>query len=161
MRGSALRATPGGERVKVGDMILVCDVGGGTTDFSLIGVADQGGDLVLTRLAVGEHILLGGDNMDLALAYAVAANLPRGMDGLDLGQRIALNYSCRAAKEALFANPHLKVAPVAILGPRLEGDRRHDQGRIDASPARRDAPRRLLPRVCQERCPDRATVVSA
>ena len=103
-------------RVKVGEMILVCDVGGGTTDFSLIGVADQGGDLALSRLAVGEHILLGGDNMDLALAYAVAGTLPKGMDGLDLGQRIALNYACRAAKEALFANPDQKTAPVAILG---------------------------------------------
>ena len=103
-------------RVKVGDMILVCDVGGGTTDFSLIGVADRGGDLALTRLAVGEHILLGGDNMDLALAYAVAATLPKGMDGLDQGQRIALNYACRAAKEALFADPTRASAPVTLLG---------------------------------------------
>ena len=61
------------KKVKVGDIILVCDVGGGTTDFTLIAVTDEGGDLVLSRLAVGEHILLGGDNMDLALAYAVAA----------------------------------------------------------------------------------------
>ncbi len=104
------------QRVKVGDMILVCDVGGGTTDFSLIKVADQGGDLALTRLAVGEHILLGGDNMDLALAHAVATTLPKGIDGLDLGQRIALNYACRAGKETLFANPHLKTTPVTILG---------------------------------------------
>ena len=104
------------KRVKVGDMILVCDVGGGTTDFSLIGVADQGGDLALTRLAVGEHILLGGDNMDLALAYAVAGTLPKGLDGLDQGQRIALNYACRAAKETLFAHPDQKSAPVTILG---------------------------------------------
>ena len=103
-------------RVKVGDMILVCDVGGGTTDFSLIGVADQGGDLALTRLAVGEHILLGGDNMDLALAHAVAATIPKGMDGLDLGQRIALGYACRTAKEALCKDPVRPSAPVAILG---------------------------------------------
>ena len=104
------------KRVKVGDMILVCDVGGGTTDFSLIGVADQGGDLALTRLAVGEHILLGGDNMDLALAYSVAGTLSQGWDGLDQGQRIALNYACRAAKEALLAHPDQKSAPVTILG---------------------------------------------
>ena len=103
-------------QVKVGELILVCDVGGGTTDFSLIGVADQGGDLALSRLAVGEHILLGGDNMDLALAHAVAGTIPRGMEGLDLGQRIALNYACRAAKEALFAHPEQPAAPVAILG---------------------------------------------
>ena len=63
--------------VKVGDLILVCDVGGGTTDFTLIGVAERDGDLELNRLAVGEHILLGGDNMDLALAHAVAATSSR------------------------------------------------------------------------------------
>ncbi len=76
------------KKVKVGDIILVCDVGGGTTDFTLIAVSDEGGDLVLSRLAVGEHILLGGDNMDLALAYAVAATLPQGMEGLDAAQRV-------------------------------------------------------------------------
>ena len=104
------------KQVKVGDLLLVCDVGGGTTDFSLIAVADAGGDLALTRLAVGEHILLGGDNMDLALAHAVAATLPRGMDGLDLGQRIALGYACRTAKETLLTHPDQPSAPVAILG---------------------------------------------
>ena len=104
------------KRVKVGDLLLVCDVGGGTTDFTLISVSDQGGDLELTRLAVGEHILLGGDNMDLALAYAVAAGLPGGMDGLDSAQKVGLGHACRAAKEALFANPSKAAAPVAVLG---------------------------------------------
>jgi molecular chaperone DnaK (HSP70) len=102
--------------VKVGDLLLVCDVGGGTTDFTLIGVSEQGGDLALTRLAVGEHILLGGDNMDLALAHAVAAGLPGGMDALDASQRIALTYACRNAKELLFSQPDKSSAPVAILG---------------------------------------------
>lgn len=104
------------KQVKVGDVILVCDVGGGTTDFTLIAVEGRDGDLTLNRLAVGEHILLGGDNMDLALAYAVAATLPRGMEGLDAAQRVALNHACRAAKESLFADPKKKSAPVAILG---------------------------------------------
>ncbi len=104
------------KRVKVGDLLLVCDVGGGTTDFTLIAVTDQGGDLALTRLAVGEHILLGGDNMDLALAHAVAATLPGGMDGLDPAQRVALGHACRAAKEALFVAPSRASAPVAVLG---------------------------------------------
>ena len=104
------------KRVKVGDLLLVCDVGGGTTDFTLIAVTDQGGDLALSRLAVGEHILLGGDNMDLALAHAVAATLPNGMDGLDPGQRVALGHSCRVAKETLFLAPNKSSAPVAILG---------------------------------------------
>jgi molecular chaperone DnaK (HSP70) len=103
-------------QVKVGDIILVCDVGGGTTDFSLIAVSEESGDLVLSRLAVGEHILLGGDNMDLTLAYAVAATLPQGMDGLDAAQRVALNYACRNAKEALFADARKTSAPVTVLG---------------------------------------------
>ncbi len=102
--------------VKVGDIILVCDVGGGTTDFTLIAVSDEGGDLILSRLAVGEHILLGGDNMDLALAYAVAATLPQGMEGLDAAQRVALGHACRNAKEALFGDPRKDAAPVTVLG---------------------------------------------
>ncbi len=56
------------KQLKVGDTLLVCDVGGGTTDFTLIGVTDEGGELILRRIAVGNHILVGGDNMDLALA---------------------------------------------------------------------------------------------
>ncbi|KAJ3049699.1 hypothetical protein HK102_012438, partial [Quaeritorhiza haematococci] len=104
------------KQVKVGDVVLVCDVGGGTTDFTLIAVTEEDGDLALARLAVGEHILLGGDNMDLALAYAVAATLPKGMEGLDAVQRVALGHACRAAKETLFAEPKKKSAPVTILG---------------------------------------------
>jgi molecular chaperone DnaK (HSP70) len=104
------------KKVKVGDIILVCDVGGGTTDFTLIAVTDEGGDLALSRLAVGEHILLGGDNMDLALAYAVAATLPQGMEGLDAGQRVALGHACRTAKEALFTDLKKNAATVTVLG---------------------------------------------
>ncbi len=104
------------KQVKIGDIILVCDVGGGTTDFTLIAVTEQSGDLALTRLAVGEHILLGGDNMDLALAHAVAATLPNGMEGLDATQKVALGYACRNAKEALFANDQKDSAQVTILG---------------------------------------------
>jgi len=104
------------KRVKAGDLLLICDVGGGTTDFTLIRVTDEGGELGLARVAVGEHILLGGDNMDLALAHAVAATLPSGMDGLDPAQRVALGHACRAAKEALFSDPSRSSAPVAILG---------------------------------------------
>ena len=110
-RGDAWR-----KRIKVGDTLLVCDVGGGTTDFTLIGASERGGDLELTRLAVGEHILLGGDNMDLALAHAVGAGLPGGMDALDPIQKVALGYACRNAKEALFADPKKSGASVAVLG---------------------------------------------
>ncbi len=104
------------KQVKVGEIILVCDVGGGTTDFTLIAVTDDGGDLALSRLAVGEHILLGGDNMDLALAYAVAGTLPQGMEGLDPVQRVALGYACRSAKELLFTDRKKSAAPVTVLG---------------------------------------------
>jgi molecular chaperone DnaK (HSP70) len=104
------------KKVKVGDVLLVCDVGGGTTDFTLISVSDEGGDLALTRLAVGEHILLGGDNMDLALAHAVAQTLPNGYEGLDATQRVALGHACRNAKETLFSHPQKNAVPVAVLG---------------------------------------------
>jgi molecular chaperone DnaK (HSP70) len=104
------------KQVTVGDTLLVCDVGGGTTDFTLIGATEQAGDLVLTRLAVGDHILLGGDNMDLALAHALAERLPGGMEGLDPIQRMALAYACRNAKETLFAQTGKASAPVAVLG---------------------------------------------
>lgn len=104
------------QAVHVGDRILVCDVGGGTTDFTLISVAEDQGDLVLTREAVGDHILLGGDNMDLSLAYVVSMGLPGGMDALDATQRVALTYACRNAKEFLFAHPEHDSTTVAVLG---------------------------------------------
>lgn len=67
------------DKLSSGDRVLVCDVGGGTTDFSLIAVKDDGGgNLELERVAVGDHILLGGDNMDLALAHAVEPLLSKG-----------------------------------------------------------------------------------
>jgi len=104
------------KRITVGDVILVCDVGGGTTDFTLIAVSEESGDLVLSRLAVGEHILLGGDNMDLALAYAVAGTLPQGIEGLDAAQRVALLHACRTAKETLFSDLKKSAATVTVLG---------------------------------------------
>jgi molecular chaperone DnaK (HSP70) len=97
------------KHVKVGDVILVVDVGGGTTDFSLIAVTEHEGDLQLTRIAVGDHILLGGDNMDLTLAH----HLAQGRD-LDAWQFVALTYGCRQAKERLFADPKLAKVPISI-----------------------------------------------
>src|SRR5215470_4657389 len=76
--------------LKVGDRILVCDVGGGTTDFSLIEVKEDAGNLALERVAVGEHILLGGDNMDLLLAHHVMQKLTEEGKKLDAGQQRAL-----------------------------------------------------------------------
>ena len=102
--------------VQVGDLVLVCDIGGGTSDFTLISVGQEEGSLRLERVAVGDHILLGGDNMDLALAHVVAASIKGGMDGLDAIQRIALVHGCRSAKEQLFANPGEKKVPITLLG---------------------------------------------
>ncbi len=102
--------------VKVGESILVCDLGGGTTDFSLIQVTEENGDLALRRIAVGDHILLGGDNMDLTLAYSVQAKLAQKGVKLDKWQFRALWHSCRVAKERMFADPDLESEPVVILG---------------------------------------------
>src|SRR5262245_36607198 len=104
------------EQVGVGDLVLVADVGGGTTDFTLIEVGEEGGNLALTRLAVGDHLLLGGDNMDLTLAYHVAAALAKNGMKLDANQMVQLTYACRNAKEQLLADPKLASAPVTVLG---------------------------------------------
>jgi hypothetical protein len=104
------------KQVEVGDLVLVCDVGGGTTDFTLIAVSEDAGQLVLTRVAVGDHILLGGDNMDLALAHAMAQSFAARNIKLDSGQMLMLWHSCRAAKERLFSDPSLASAPVTVLG---------------------------------------------
>ena len=103
-------------RLKVGDVLLVCDVGGGTTDFTLIRVEESGGDLQLTRVAVGNHILVGGDNMDLTLAHvAKKAFQEKGME-IDAWQSVALWHSCRLAKEALLAEDGPETHPVTVLG---------------------------------------------
>jgi len=103
-------------RVKVGDLILVCDVGGGTTDFSLIAVAEREGDLTLERVAVGEHILLGGDNMDLALARLAQQRLEAAGHKVDSWQLHGLWHQCRLAKEALLSDPSQRERPVTLLG---------------------------------------------
>ncbi len=102
--------------VQVGDLVLVADVGGGTTDFTLIEVGEEAGNLALTRLAVGDHLLLGGDNMDLALAHTAAAGLAKTGTKLDANQMLQLTYGCRAAKEFLLADSTRQSAPVTVLG---------------------------------------------
>ncbi len=104
------------KHVRPGDVILVVDVGGGTSDFSLIAVTDRAGEVELTRVAVGDHILLGGDNMDLALAYAVNQRLAADGKKLDPWQFHALTHACRGAKEAMFADPKLARAPLVVPG---------------------------------------------
>jgi len=101
------------EQVGVGDLILVIDIGGGTTDFTLIAVREQAGEIALERIAVGDHILLGGDNIDAALAHTLAQDLPK----LDSIRFNALWQHCRAAKEKLLAEGATqKEETVTILG---------------------------------------------
>ncbi len=100
--------------VKVGDIILVVDVGGGTTDLSLIAVVEREGNLELHRVAVGEHILLGGDNMDLALAHIVARKLAAEGKQIDAWQLRALTYACRAAKETLLSDATTDTVPLVV-----------------------------------------------
>jgi hypothetical protein len=102
------------KQIQTGDVILVVDVGGGTTDLSLIGVTEQDGELQLVRLAVGDHILLGGDNMDLTLAHTLNQELATAGKKLDAWQFASLTYGCRQAKEQLFAEPKLKKSPIAV-----------------------------------------------
>ena len=111
------------KQVQVGDIILVVDVGGGTSDFSLIAVTEEAGNLQLNRVAVGEHILLGGDNMDLALAHGVARGLAAQGKTLDPWQMRALTYACRLAKEQLLSDDSLQSVPLVVpsRGSRLIG----------------------------------------
>ncbi|MFO1423920.1 MAG: Hsp70 family protein [Candidatus Competibacteraceae bacterium] len=102
------------KQVRVGDIILVIDLGGGTADFSLIAVTERDGSLDLVRVAVGDHILLGGDNMDLALAHAVRAKLAAQGTNLDSWQVQALTHGCRAAKETLLGDAKAEAVPVVV-----------------------------------------------
>ena len=109
-------AMAGGGGSSVGDLVLVCDVGGGTTDFSLIAVGERDGDLTLERVAVGEHILLGGDNMDLALARLLQQRLEAAGHRVDTWQLHGLWHQARLGKETLLGNPAQTEHPVTLLG---------------------------------------------
>jgi hypothetical protein len=100
--------------VKPGDTLLVCDVGGGTADFSLIAVLEEQGELVLSRIAVGDHILLGGDNIDLALAYRARSRLPANSAELDPWQMGVLTALAQTAKERLLTDPTLGTFTITI-----------------------------------------------
>jgi len=86
---------------KSGDRILICDVGGGTTDFSLIEMQEKEGELTFQRMAVGDHLLLGGDNMDAALAHYIEQKLLKEYPALDSNQWLQLTAEAREAKEHL------------------------------------------------------------
>jgi hypothetical protein len=98
-------------------LVLVADVGGGTTDFTLVKVELKDGEPALTRIGVGNHLILGGDNMDLALAHLAETRLG-GQDGQRLSaSRLAqLTERCRAAKEQLLAPDAPDQVNVTLLG---------------------------------------------
>jgi molecular chaperone DnaK (HSP70) len=99
-----------------GEQVLVVDVGGGTTDFSLVAVkAHEEEGLTFERTAVGDHLLLGGDNMDLALARKVEERLLGG-ERLDVARWSALAYACRKAKEDLLAQGRDAKQAVVVPG---------------------------------------------
>jgi molecular chaperone DnaK (HSP70) len=104
------------EMVKLGDHILVCDLGGGTSDFTLIRVDQEDGQLILSRVAVGDHLLLGGDNMDLALAASVQMRLKQEGHKIDSWQFQVLTHICRAAKERMLAADPIELCPLTIPG---------------------------------------------
>jgi hypothetical protein len=129
------------KQVNVGDLVLVADLGGGTTDFTLVEVSEEAGNLSLTRLAVGDHLLLGGDNMDLSLAYTISAALAKQGTKLDAGQMLQLTHAARAAKEQILADKSLASAPVTVLG----------KGRsVIASTIKYDLPRAEVEKVLLE-----------
>ena len=102
------------QQVKLGDVILVVDIGGGTTDLSLIAVTEEEGTLQLTRVAVGDHVLLGGDNMDLTLAHVVNHKLASQGTRLQPWQINGLTHACRAAKETLLADNDTQQVPLVV-----------------------------------------------
>jgi hypothetical protein len=104
------------KQLQPGDVVLVVDIGGGTSDFSAIAVSETDGELELTRIAVGDHILLGGDNMDLALAHHVRQRLESEGQELDRWQLHALTHAARSAKEKLLGQEQLRAAPVVVPG---------------------------------------------
>lgn len=107
----ALDAALGGAR-----LLLVCDVGGGTTDLTLIQIEQEGNAAKLTRIGVGEHLMLGGDNMDLALAHVAEARIVSQGPRLGAAGLSQLIQQCRYAKERLLAPNASQRTSVTILG---------------------------------------------
>ena len=106
------------EVLHAGQLILVCDIGGGTTDFTLILVEEGRAGLRFERVAVGEHLLLGGDNMDLELARRIEERLAGSAAKLEPQAWAGLVHSTRLAKEELLderPDPPASL-PITLLG---------------------------------------------
>jgi Hsp70 protein len=152
--GEAWRRT-----LRVGDLLLVVDIGGGTTDFSLISVAEHDGDLALERVAIGDHILLGGDNMDLALARLMQQRLEGEGHRIDTWQLQNLWHQCRLAKETLLAHADQDVHPITVLGKGsrlIGGTVRGELRRDDLNKALVDG---FFPQVAANEMPVRRTAM--
>jgi hypothetical protein len=112
--GPSLAWDRNGEDLRDGEMILICDIGGGTSDFSLVRARLLDGEFQFERTAIGEHLLLGGDNLDFALARCVEEKLKDVK--LTVRQRYALRRACCAAKERLLSDSSLQRVAVTVLG---------------------------------------------
>lgn len=97
-------------------LILVCDLGGGTTDLSLISVTVDGEDIDLKRVAVGDHLMLGGDNVDLAIAHQAEKQVTKGRKKLTASALSQLIQQSRKAKELLLSSIAPDVATITVLG---------------------------------------------
>ncbi|MBY0527884.1 MAG: hsp70 family protein [Gemmataceae bacterium] len=141
-------------RIKPGHRCVVVDVGGGTSDFSLIQAVEQQGELAFVRQAVGDHLLLGGDNMDLALAKAVETKLPAA-GRLDAVQYGMLTQACRMAKETLLAPKPPASFTVTVMGRgrQVIGGAFHAQ--LTAEDVRRIIHDGFLPMVARDAEPQR------
>jgi len=144
------------EQLRDGEVVLICDIGGGTSDFSLIRAHVQDGEVDFERTAIGEHLLLGGENLDLALARRIEENL--GIK-LSLRQSYALQVTCSAAKERLLNEKNLDQLPINILG-----GGRAVVGQLISSELRRDEVNELLisgflPLIAPNEMPGRARAV--
>jgi molecular chaperone DnaK (HSP70) len=96
-----------------GQNVLICDVGGGTSDFTLVRVNRQGDRVEFTRTNVGRHLLLGGDNLDLTISWLAESKLGKT---LSLRQRSALRRQCSAAKEVLLSPNAPASVDVTVVG---------------------------------------------
>ncbi len=101
------------DKLREGELVLICDIGGGTSDFSLVRAHVQGRNVEFERTAIGEHLLLGGENLDLALARRVEQKFNTK---LSLRQRRALRIMCSEAKERLLSEEDIDRLPINILG---------------------------------------------
>ena len=103
-------------RLNVGDSVLVVDIGGGTSDFSLVEVAEDNGNMFISRKAVGSHLLLGGDNIDLALAYFMRNKFEDQSKSVSDWQFQSLIHQCQKAKELVLGDTEVSEVDITLLG---------------------------------------------